>query len=426
MKRKIIFCWLLMIILTIKAESQVTKVKSKSDVINSIEALKDTLMKLSENSGNAFFKMHCSSMVSVINSKSRFTSRDSAFLENTYRAFNNQNDPANAKELLTYLNRQRPFIFSWISPTDGAVSFSWLNPPKNWNPENEYPLYIQLHGLWSVASNSIEYLTYPFLESASNDSSFEDGYLLSPWGRGNLWYQGISETDIRECIGALEDIVLVDPARKYLSGHSMGGYGAWSIGSKSPGTWAALGIHAGALWYDNADLVNESVADALKDVPTYFVCGTNDDLLEINQTAYHLLEDAGNPNLQFVTFVGAHVYIEENVENMYLWMRNFVNEDWTTVSKKKGEKVQPEFRIKCYPNPVTATLEIVYSVPENSTVNISIYDIYGRFIFEVADAVKVFGEMRTTFDTEGIAPGIYIIRMKSGEVATETKIIVVK
>ena len=242
-----------------------------------------------------FLRLHCTSIVSVIDSKSSFTTQDSTFLENTYNAFNNQSDPSNAKELSTYIKRQRPFILSWVSPTDGAVSFSWLNPPKNWNPENEYPLYIQLHGLWSVASNSIEYMTYPFLGGASNDSSFEDGYLLSPWGRGNLWYQGISETDIWECMDALENIVQVDPARKYLSGHSMGGYGAWSIASKSPGTWAALGIHAGALWYNNANLVTAGVAEVLKDVPTYFVCGTNDDLLEINQTAYNLLEDAGNP-----------------------------------------------------------------------------------------------------------------------------------
>jgi hypothetical protein len=426
MKLKIIFCWLLMVIIIKEAECQGNNLKSTLVSGDYIEALKDTLVKLSENSGNDFFKIHCTSIVSVINSKSSFTSRDSTFIENTYNAFNNINDPANAKDLSTYLKRQRPFILSWVSPTDGAVSFSWLNPPKNWNPENEYPLYIQLHGLWSVASNSIEYMTYPFLSSASLDSSFEDGYLLSPWGRGNLWYQGISETDIWECVGALEDIVQVDPVRKYLSGHSMGGYGAWSIASKSPGTWAALGIHAGALWHNNSDLVNENVAAVLKDVPTYFVCGTNDGLLEINQTAYNLLEDAGNPNLQFVTFVGGHDYVEENVENMYLWMRNFVNEDWSTVSKNTGEISQFELRISCYPNPVTTSSNIVYSGIENSTVNISIYDIYGRLINVVEDAVRISGDNSAIFDATDLPSGIYLIRMKSGDVVTDSKMVVLK
>jgi hypothetical protein len=426
MKLKIIFCWLLMVILIKEAECQGHELKSQPAAIDVIEALKDTLVKLSENSDNAFFTMHCTSIVSVIDSKNSFTLRDSTFLENMYLAINDQSDPASAKELSTYIERKRPFILSWVSPTDGAVSFSWLNPPKNWNPENEYPLYIQLHGLWSVASNSIEYMTYPFLGSASNDSSFEDGYLLSPWGRGNLWYQGISETDIWECIGILEDIVQINPARKYLSGHSMGGYGAWSIASKSPGTWAALGIHAGALWYNNANLVNESVAEALKDVPTYFVCGTNDDLLEINQIAYNLLEEAGNQNLQFVTFVGGHEYLEENVENMYLWMREFMNEDWTANSKKTGELSQTEFRIKCLPNPVTTTSNLVYSGTENSIVNICIYDIYGRFLDEVADAVRISGENSITFNAAGLSSGIYFIYLKSGNGFTNSKMVVVK
>ena len=425
MKLKIFFCWLLTVFIVIKAESQGNNLKSTSAAINYIEALKDTLVKLSENSDHEFFKLHCNSIVSVIDSKSSFTTRDSTFLYNTYNAFSNQSDPASARDLPTYLNRQRPFILSWISPTDGAVSFSWLNPPKNWNPENEYPLYIQLHGLWGVASNSIEYMTYPFLGGASNDSSFEDGYLLSPWGRGNLWYQGISETDIWECMNALEDIVQVNPARKYLSGHSMGGYGAWSIASKSPGTWAALGIHAGALWYNNANLVTPGVAEVLKDVPTYFVCGTNDDLLEINQTAYNLLEDAGNQNLQFVTFVGGHDYIEENVKNMYLWMRNFVNEDWSTESKKTGETSQPEFRIRCTPNPVTTISNIEFSGTENSTVRLRIYDIYGRLSMKL-HSVSISGRNSASFDATALPPGIYLVRLKSGDVVADSKMVVVK
>jgi hypothetical protein len=360
MKLKIIFCWLLMFVIVKETACQDNNLKSTLVAIDYIKALKDTLVNLSENSDNAYFKRHCNSIVSVIDAKSGFTSQDSTFLKNTYIAFNNQPDTSSAKELSTYIKRQRPFILSWVSPTDGAVSFSWLTPPKNWNPDNKYPLYIQLHGLWSVASNSIEYMTYPFLSGASDNFAFEDGYLLSPWGRGNIWYQGISETDIWECMAALEDIVQIDSSRKYLSGHSMGGYGAWRIASKSPNTWAAIGIHAGALWYNGAELVSTTVAKALKDVPSYFVCGTNDGLLDINQTAFHLLQDAGNENLRFVTFIGGHDYIEENVENMYLWMRNFVNEDMST-GIKETEQISPiEFRIKCCPNPASTYSNIIY------------------------------------------------------------------
>jgi hypothetical protein len=283
MKLKLVFCLLLLVFIIKKTKSQEYDLKYNVATTDYIQALKDTLGSLSEKSDNDFFRMHCNSMLAVINSKYSLNNGDSTFLINTYKAFINASDPANALIMSTYLQRKRPLVISWVSPTDGAVSFSWLTLPKDWNPENKYPLYIQLHGFWDVAGNAIQYMTYPYLQGPSNSASFEDGYLLSPWGRGNLWYQGIALTDIWECMAALENVAQIDPDRKYLSGHSMGGYGAWSIASQSPGTWAALGIMAGAL-QDNP-IVNKNTAKALKNMPTYFVCGNQDGLLGINQKA---------------------------------------------------------------------------------------------------------------------------------------------
>jgi predicted esterase len=69
--------------------------------------------------------------------------------------------------------------------------------------------------------------------------------------------------------------------------------------------------------------VDATVATELRDVPTYFVVGTTDTLLAVNQTAYGLLQAAGNPELAFVTFPGGHDYRSMDVEQMYLWMRQF-------------------------------------------------------------------------------------------------------
>jgi predicted esterase len=102
----------------------------------------------------------------------------------------------------------------------------------------------------------------------------------------------------------------------------MGGYGAWHIAVSSADTWAALGVHAGALSYYPGE-VNATAAAALRNLPTYFVVGTSDGLLGVDQAAYQLLRDTGNPNLAFVTFPGAHDYRQEDVDRMYLWMRQF-------------------------------------------------------------------------------------------------------
>jgi hypothetical protein len=222
MKLKKVLWLLLLVFILNKTECQQNDLKHSVAAIDYIQALKDTLGSLSEKSDNDFFRMHCNSILAVINSKISLNRADSTFLKNTYIAFINGSDPANAQNMTTYLQRKRPLIISWISPTDGTVSFSWLTLPKDWNPENKYPLYIQLHGLWDVAGNSIQYMTYPYLQGPSNSASFEDGYLLSPWGRGNLWYLGIAETDIRECMAALENVAQIDPDIRWAAmGHGV-------------------------------------------------------------------------------------------------------------------------------------------------------------------------------------------------------------
>jgi hypothetical protein len=427
MKLKLFFSCLFMVLILRKTDCQEQfETKNTQFSVDFISALKDTLSLLSEKSDNEFFKMHCNSMISVIKSKSSYTKQDSSFINDTYNAFNNNADTANAKELSTYLKRQRNFILSWVSRTDGAVSFSWLKPPKNWDPGKEYPLYIQLHGDWDVASNSIRYMTYPFLNGAATDSSFNDGYLLEPWGRGNLWYEGISQTDIWECIASLEEIVKIDPARKYISGHSMGGYGAFLMAIKSPNMWAALGLHAGAIGYKNFYLLTSGTAEILKNLPTYFVVGTDDPMMFGNSNFYQLLIDAGNPNAEFVTFAGGHIYLEDNVENMYLWMRNFVNEDWNTDIKNTEVISQLEFRIKCYPNPVSTSAHILYTISENSKVSLSVYDTYGRIVSELMNEIKNPGEYEVTFDASELTNGIYLVRMKTGDVVTDSKMVVVR
>ena len=284
-------------------------------------SLRGTLQALADESGDALFRLHFSSIIRVVEAGDHRSAQDSEAISALFAAFRDASTPHSPRLRESYLDRSRPLIVAWVSPTDGQVSFAWLTLPARWDAEREYPLYVQLHGLWDVAADRLPYLAYPFSNPGSS-FAFEDGYLLSPWGRGNLWYRGIAETDIWEGMAAVKSLVRVDGSRQYLCGHSMGGYGAWHIAHRSADVWAALGVHAGALQYDPGE-VNASVATELRDLPTYFVVGTSDALLGVNQAAYALLRDAGNPELSFVTFPGAHDYRQQDVEQMYLWLRQF-------------------------------------------------------------------------------------------------------
>jgi len=284
-------------------------------------SLRSALQALSDESGDPLLRLHFNSILQVIEAGDHRSVQDSASISSLWAAFRDASTPHSPRLRESYLDRSRPLVVSWVSPTDGQVSFAWLTLPARWEADREYPLYVQLHGLWDVAADRLPYLAYPFSNPGSS-FAFEDGYLVSPWGRGNLWYRGIAETDIWDGVNAVKRLVRVEEGRQYLCGHSMGGYGAWHIAHRSADVWAALGVHAGALWYDPSE-VNATVAAELRDLPTYFVVGTSDSLLAVNQTAFGLLRDAGNPELAFVTFPGAHDYRQQDVEQMYLWLRQF-------------------------------------------------------------------------------------------------------
>jgi predicted esterase len=286
-------------------------------------SLRSTLAGLANAAADPLVRQHFRSMIEVIASGDRGSATDSAFIAQIWEAFQDGSAPFSPRLTASYATRSRPLVVAWVSPTDSQVSFAWLTVPAQWDPAREYPLYVLLHGLWQPAEDRLSYLAFPYSQPGGASFAFEDGYLLAPWGRGNRWYQDIAEVDIAEAVTATKRLVRVDPTRSYLSGHSMGGYGAWRIVRRSPpGTWAALGVHAGALNHDSSETTAEAVR-VLRDVPTYFVVGAADRFLEVNQVAYGLLREAGNSELSFVTFPGGHDYRQQDVEQMYLWLRQF-------------------------------------------------------------------------------------------------------
>lgn len=369
-----------------------------------ITAFKDTLLAMSGRTDNDFFKLHCQSMIDVINAQTELSSNDINFLNQTRLAFNDGAPTANAKHLATYLERQRPFIMSWKSPTDGQVSFTWVTPPANWDPNKSYPVYVQLHGLWDVASNMIQYMTYPYLNPPSNSFAFEDGFWLSPWGRGNLWYQGSSETDIWECMAALEQHARIDPARKYLCGQSMGGYGTWHIARKSANTWAAIGLHAAALWINPTEIGVDAV-NQLKNVPVFFICGTKDDLLSVNQNLFEMLLDAGERNIMFMTFEGGHDYRQCDVEAMYAWMHKYVNSNVTTDIETQTSVSASA--VRAFPNPFQTTVHIKYSLPTCSKVTLEIYNNQGCVVKKTEYPQQVAGDYEISWTPDNLSGGVY-------------------
>jgi hypothetical protein len=391
--------------------------------INSIDTVEDLLVRLNQealNTEDVFYKKHCLSILKVINSKAPLLHNDSSLLRMLYRTFFNLDVTYAARDLSSYTERKRPYIVSWTSPSDGATSLAWLIVPDNWDPDKQYPLYVKLHGLADVYTNPVEYMLYYLKPEPLVESSFDDGYVFVPWDRGNLWYEGIGETDIWEGMDVLEELVNVDPARKYLVGFSMGGYGTWNLGQKFPNKWAALGIYSGALQYNNNNLLSSDIAFRLKNLPVYIVCGTDDALLSENSSAYQLLQDAGNTNISYTTFQGGHVALLENWQNMYLWIREFKNDSVSTDVQLYNQNIRKIDLIDIRPNPFKTFTSIHYTIQKSGRVELAVFNALGQSICELASSYETAGEQEITWngcDDKGIPVpgGIYICRLSNAD-----------
>jgi predicted peptidase len=399
-----IICAFLFLILSINLsgiENNKKIVKLNMSTQDSVSNFKILLLQLSNNSNNIYFQDHCKSILLVIDMIPQLSTTETSLLNKMYKTFVDTTVQGNACKIESYTQRQRPFIVSWKSPTDGATTLAWLILPENWSPEKSYPLYVRLHGYADVYSNPIEYMLYYFYPESLMNVTFENGYTLLPWSRGNNWFAGTGETDIWESISLIESKMKIDQTRKYLVGFSMGGYGTLKLGEKSPGTWAALGIFAGAFDY-NPELLNIDSVKKIKDKPTYIVCGTDDPLLSYNQTAYQKLIDVGNPNIYFTTFNGGHVSSVENLRNMYEWIRTFPIDSTTTSIGSRSST-----NIKFFPNPAASTLH--FSNYRKNT-HIIVITLDGKIVKQM-DCVA--GE--NTIDIANLPKGIYQLKINGNE-----------
>jgi predicted esterase len=382
-----------------------------------VSDLKGLIRRLEAASDNAFFQRHCEAVLSVLNDVMTLTAADSVLLQGMYNAFADSSIPSSPALLSSYLERRRPFIVSWVSPADGELSLAWLIPPEDWDPERTYPLTVRLHGLSEEAyGTKIRYLTRCLVPGGILEASFEGGYTLLPWGRGNLWYHNLGDTDVWESIDVIKSLVRVDPGREVLVGMSMGGYGAWKLAVESPSTWAAVGVFAGALQYDGGRLLTLQAATILKNIPVYIVCGTSDGLLSTNQMAYRLLQLAGNPDIAFATFNGGHEAPLAQWCDMYDWIRDYLEDgSGADGSGRRPFPVSPGLAGN-FPNPFNPETRIRCVVPEASDVEIRIYDASGRRVRTLFSGSSPVGIRDVRWDGTGdggetLPDGVYLCRM---------------
>jgi dienelactone hydrolase len=132
---------------------------------------------------------------------------------------------------------------TFLSGIDGSVQYFGVAPlpagegSAPATPDGAKPaLIVTLHGAGVEAigqARAYRPKDWAWIVAPTNRRPY--GFDWEDWGR----------LDALEVLSEAMRLFRTDPARTYLTGHSMGGHGAWQVGATAPGPWAAIAPSAG-------------------------------------------------------------------------------------------------------------------------------------------------------------------------------------
>ncbi len=79
-----------------------------------------------------------------------------------------------------------------------------------------------------------------------------------------------------------------------------------------------------------------------------------------------------------------------------------------------------------YPNPFNPETTISYALPQNSKVQLTVYDLTGSQITTLVDGWRSAGMHEVTFDGSNLASGVYLYRLEAGDFHADGKMILMK
>jgi len=172
--------------------------------------------------------------------------------------------------------RRGDFRKAYRSNVDDTLQPYRIFVPASYDGSKPYPLVVALHGMGGDENSYFDSRVYG--SGAFAKEAERRGYIaVCPKGRNPAsMYAGPAETDVLDVVAEVRRAYRIDPGRIYLTGHSMGGYGTWSVAMSHPELFAAIAPVSGG--------GNPAGMAKIAKIPELVVHGDNDKTVSVEQS----------------------------------------------------------------------------------------------------------------------------------------------
>lgn len=207
-----------------------------------------------------------------------------------------------------------------------------LYVPVDYNGNRAYPLIIYLHGYTDTTSHDLEWYHDPV---ASEDPCI----VLTPkcpkeeiYGWGDSYDPRTSPMMEKtyKMLEMAEKAFNLDPARYYIYGTSMGGYGTYGVIQKNPDMFAAGYVLCGS--------GNPDIAPILSDIPFWIFHGSADDIVPVqaSRDLYKAVLDYGGKQIRYTEYEGVGHNVWDHTRN------ETTLQSWLLAQRKGSVHVVPD------------------------------------------------------------------------------------
>jgi predicted esterase len=191
---------------------------------------------------------------------------------------------------------------AYFSKADQTFQPYRIFVPTQYDGSKPAPLLIALHGMGGDENGMFD----GYRETLKVEAQRVGFIVACPKGREpTSMYRGTAEQDVMDVIAEVRRDYKVDASRIYLMGHSMGGYGTWSVAMDHPEVFAAIGPISGG--------GSAAGMEKIKTIPEYVVHGDDDRTVNVNMS--RTMVAAGKKLGAPITYVevpgGSHVSVAE-------------------------------------------------------------------------------------------------------------------